>query len=346
MNKVTIKVIKGIRYYTTSITKDKKTKIIYGKTKKELKEKYETYLKKVSEEESYNLNKNLKLKIAIEEYKNLKANKIKPTSLFNINMALDNLYKYFGNIYLKDIDTLMLNKYFNELGTSSNTKKTTRLYLNSFFKFYYKNRNIAYNPVEALELPKVKNNSLEKEAKTIEEDKAILEAIRNNSKKNKIPLLIMYYTGARVGEVLATTAKDIDLENRTISINKTWVKYKEDGIWVECPQEPKCKYSNRTIYINDELVELLEEHMKNKKGRLFTMGVQTLNNELKKITSDKSIHVHTLRHMYAGRMYNAGMSLKTLKALLGHSPNSELTLTVYSKLNEATIEEEVRQFLG
>lgn len=344
MNKVTIKTIKGNKYYTTSVTKDGKTKIIYGKTKKELKEKYEAYTKKLEERASYNLNKDLKLKTAIEEYKEYKSTRIKATSLLNIGMALDKLYKYFGDINLSDIDTLMLNKFFNSLGTSPGSLQTTRLYLNSFFKFYKLNRNIAYNPVEALELPKVKSNSIEEEAKTLEEDEAILEAI-NNSSKYKLPLLILYNTGIRAGELLALTAKDVDLKNRTININKTWARYKEEGVWVEGNQPPKCSYSNRTVYFPDSLVELLKEHMKYRKGRLFTTGVQTLNNQLKRITEDKSIHCHTLRHMYATRFYNKGMSLKTLKAVLGHAPNSDLTVTVYAKLSESTIEEEIRKFI-
>ena len=342
MNKVTIKTIKGNKYYTTSVTKEGKTKIIYAKTKKELKEKYEAYTKKLEERASYNLSKDLKLKTAIEEYKEYKSTRIKATSLLNIGLALDKLYKYFGDINLSDIDTLMLNKFFNSLETSAGSKKTTRLYLNSFFKFYRLNRNIAYNPVEALELPKKEEK--EELQWTLELDEEVLEAIRKD-KKYKLPLLILYTTGIRIGELLGITPQDIDLKAKTISINKTLARWKDsDGTINQELTSTKNKYSNRIVYINDEIVDLLKPYLKYRKGgRIFTMTVSTMNNAIKRIKP--GLHNHSLRHFAACRWYNSGISLKAIKKILGHSPNSTVTLNIYAKLNDSTVEEEIRKFI-
>ena len=44
--------------------------------------------------------------------------------------------------------------------------------------------------------------------------------------------MTMYYTGMRVGELCALTPEDVNLENNTITINKTFQRINErDVVW-------------------------------------------------------------------------------------------------------------------
>ncbi|WP_255822047.1 site-specific integrase [Domibacillus sp. PGB-M46] len=62
-------------------------------------------------------------------------------------------------------------------------------------------------------------------------------------------ILLLAYTGLRIGESLGLTWNDIDFEKKTISINKTRDKH---GI-----RTPKTKQSYRTILVGDFLLQQL-----------------------------------------------------------------------------------------
>ncbi|MFQ9979742.1 MAG: tyrosine-type recombinase/integrase [Clostridium cadaveris] len=69
--------------------------------------------------------------------------------------------------------------------------------------------------------------------------------------------MTMYYTGMRVGELCALTPADVDLENNTITINKTFQRINgKDVVWA--PKTPK---SNRVITIPQTLADCLKTYM-------------------------------------------------------------------------------------
>lgn len=337
--KIGTKKINGHEYFTTSY----KGKVLYAKSRKELREKYNDYKAKEDERERLRLRKDIGLKLSVETYLEYKSTKLKGSSLSSIKNNLNKLVKYFKkDIELSSISTITLDKFFNSLELSYNSKKTLKLTLNAFFNFYVRNLYIPINPVTALEL---REDDVESDELmwTPELDEEVLEGIRKS--RYKLPLLIMYITGTRVAETLAITPQDIDLNNKTISINKTLARWKDDDGYIH--QEftaPKNKYSNRIVYINDEIVDLLKPYLKyRKKGRIFQMTVATLNNAIKKI--NPQLHNHSLRKFAASRWYNNGVSLKSIKKLLGHSQNSRITLDTYASLADSTVEDEIRKLL-
>lgn len=68
--------------------------------------------------------------------------------------------------------------------------------------------------------------------------------------------MLLYWTGMRIGELLALTYEDIDLEKRIISISKSYQRL--DGKDVITP--PKTPKSNRKITIPPFLAEELKEY--------------------------------------------------------------------------------------
>lgn len=73
-----------------------------------------------------------------------------------------------------------------------------------------------------------------------------------------MPIMIGYYTGCRIGEVLALTWDDIDLENKTISINKSLFFHRKLKIW--CLGNTKTPSSFRTLKIGNILVDALKKY--------------------------------------------------------------------------------------
>lgn len=81
---------------------------------------------------------------------------------------------------------------------------------------------------------------------------------------------LLYWTGMREDELLALTPKDFNLENKTVTINKSYQRLNGQDV-ITPPKIPK---SNRVIKIPDFLAEEIEEYIKglygiSDKDRLF-----------------------------------------------------------------------------
>ena len=87
-----------------------------------------------------------------------------------------------------------------------------------------------------------------------------IEKILSRFKENKVficAFLTACYTGMRTGEVFALTWDDIDLENRTIKINKTVYAKNKDSIGRWYIGTTKTEGSEREVYICDNLYSIL-----------------------------------------------------------------------------------------
>lgn len=143
------------------------------------------------------------------------------------------------------------------------------------------------------------------------------------------------YTGARRNELLALTWDDIDLEERTISINKSL--YQSNGkVHVKTPKTEK---GIRVLPILDKLLPYLEPSdglvFKNPaSGGYIHDGTFTLIWNRYKAASGVSCTPHQLRHCYATMLFEAGVSESDAQELLGHAQIST-TKDVYTHIRES-----------
>ena len=85
--------------------------------------------------------------------------------------------------------------------------------------------------------------------------------------KFKCIFMILYYCGLRIGELKGITWKDINFENKTISINKQITQQCTRDNWHFVP--PKTKKSNRVLPLNKTLLESLKMLKKEDKELLI-----------------------------------------------------------------------------
>lgn len=133
---------------------------------------------------------------------------------------------------------------------------------------------------------------------------------------------VLYWSGIRMGELLALTARDIDLDVGTITINKSYQRL-EGKDFITDPKTPK---SNRTINIPQFLCKELESYLNQLYGfletdRIFGMTKSALHHEMDrgaKKSGVKRIRIHDLRHSHVSLLIEMGFSTVAIAERVGH----------------------------
>ena len=139
----------------------------------------------------------------------------------------------------------------------------------------------------------------------------------------------------RKGELLALSPADIDLDNKTIPINRTYQRIEEKDVFTS----PKTRKSKRKIPIPDFLCQKLSDYIQSRymldaDERLFPVTKSYLSHEMIrgcKNTGVKKIRIHDIRHSHASLLINQGCDALVLADRLGHEKVST-TLNTYSHL--------------
>ena len=159
---------------------------------------------------------------------------------------------------------------------------------------------------------------------------AVLDEVRDRAM-----ILVLLRTGMRIGELLNTQVRDLNLSERKIAIYEA----EKNGV-------------GRVVYISKDALCALKAWLRRREPNnvlvFYGQGRSSLTYNgarlmflkyLKKAgLGHKGYSLHCLRHTFASEMLNAGMRLECLQPLLGHS-NIEVTRR-YAKLTDRTREEE------
>lgn len=152
------------------------------------------------------------------------------------------------------------------------------------------------------------------------------------------------YTGIRIGELCALRWNDINIETRTLHINKTMSRIYDTSqnatqktkIIIDLP---KTLSSDRIIPLPDFLIKAIKERQNYVKyedayfltGSYEYIEPRTYYAKYKKILDECGLYpysFHALRHTFATHCIEIGFDPKTLSELLGHS-NVKVTLERY-----------------
>lgn len=171
--------------------------------------------------------------------------------------------------------------------------------------------------------------------------------------------------GLRIAEALALTWDDIDTVARTVTVRRTLHRVpgrvlsdgsREPGEWGT--RQPKTRGSRRTVPLTETALAALRVHElhqaqeqmrsgKRRRGLVFatpkgepvhgTSALRDLKKDLKAARLPE-VTVHQLRHSAASVMLEAGVPLKLVSDVLGHS-TIRITADLYSHVSPGTARE-------
>ena len=267
------------------------------------------------------------------------AARLKQSTLLTKKAVLQtHILPFFGSKPINEIKASDVRRWQAKLMSSPNNYSQTYLKkinteLNSIINYAKRFYDLNTNPCgKAGTIGKAKAEEMD--YWTYDEYIAFREGVKDKS-LSYICFEILYWTGMREGELLALSPADIDLDNKTISINRTYQRIEGKDVFTS----PKTRKSKRKIPIPDFLCQELSDYIQSRymldaDERLFPVTKSYLSHEMIrgcKNTGVKKIRIHDIRHSHASLLINQGCDALMLADRLGHEKVST-TLNTYSHL--------------
>lgn len=264
---------------------------------------------------------------------------------------LNHLNKYFGDKQLDKITTDNIQAVINDFSennprtvkpASQRMLKGLKITALQVFEKAIEARAIYFNPVMYVRIPKTApkshRNALSNEYQ---------QYVNNTPHALQTACMIALNAGLRKGEVLALNWSDINLEQKTITVNKS-VEYNHNI--PNLKDSAKTKAGIRVVDIPQVLVYYLQSTVKSSllvcpgaHGALMLGGewerlwADYMGELESRYYSDNSVvfnrfTFHSLRHSYISNCYMAGVDVETTMQQAGHS-DIKTTLGVYTHLD-------------
>ncbi|MEG1523889.1 MAG: tyrosine-type recombinase/integrase [Clostridia bacterium] len=348
-------------------------KDIYGKTKLEVSDKLDTY--KAELKAGGSVAKDITIAQAMPKWLAHKALTIKPSSFDRLEETVNkHIIPTIGTVKCCDFtDDIFVTKVIKPMmakGLSYSSIKKTQDVICPFCKWACApgRRYMAFDPMASFE--KIKKFAVEKSNDEEEETadtvvyiekegrerfKAACRAKLGNGKprfKYGEHFIFCMYTGLRMGELLALTWDNVDLEKKRIRV--------DSAVYLVKDRDPKSKtFGKKVLVVNkytknnkprpiplgnvayEAIQNILAEKGEskyvthNKDGGLVLASVFSSMLErvydLASITIQEGTNVHALRHTFASMCFEAGMNVRVISELLGHS-SVQITMDIYIHL--------------
>ncbi len=280
----------------------------------------------------------------------------KPTTVTFYRSMVQLICDYFKKDCLREITSTDIEKYLlylrtkhegrNGKGMSAKTLRHQYATLKLIFADALKRKQIEHNPMDEVNAPKLQKRPVE--ALTEQEAQRFFAALGECPLDFHCLLQLLITTGIRRGECAGLRWKDIDEENKTVTISRNVTYASGHGVVVGTP---KTESSLRTIPLMDSTFALLLQHKKQmqsqhpctilKEAYLFP-GVasvfeprdpNSITRRLKRFMKQHSLpdlSPHDLRHSCATLLLANGADTKSVQEILGHA-DASTTLNFYVK---------------
>lgn len=280
-----------------------------------------------------------------------------------------------GHYMVQDITPAILDAWMRKLtvtGYAHSTLESAKNLLHNMLKYaVFPAQIISSNPVSYIRVPRsAPEKVIERKIIRPDEFQEVLAKVEKITRSElAIPLYLLYHTGMRISEVAGLRWQDVNLKEKTLTVNRTLVQVPRTKGWYL--GKLKTKNSHRKIFLDSELISVLKgwkHHQHEQEKWLDDAYIKTY------VDADKRIHLvskrfpqpkdttpldlvctddngkfnvirlkyalgkigynsHSFRHSHATMLIEAGASLKGVAGRLGHK-NVSLTENLYTHFTE------------
>lgn len=142
--------------------------------------------------------------------------------------------------------------------------------------------------------------------------------------RTELGIILAFQTGLRASEIIVLTKDDIDFAERTLTVNKTEVHYKEEGkTKYHVQHHTKGRDGWRQVYLSDGAIKTLTVLCSlADENKLFLTHAGAMTDRLYRICGKLNItkrSLHKCRKTYATRLINADVPDILVAKMLGHT---------------------------
>lgn len=293
------------------------------------------------------------------------ANDVKVSSVRAREKAIYHAIERFNTYPIQTIKKHDYQRFVDDMSAqySKNYVDSIVASTNMIFKYAYDMKLIKVLPSEGIKRPKKKRTVEELEdteihKKFLEKDELFqfLEVAKNNhAPLNSFEVFItLAYTGMRAGELLALKWSDIDFDNNTISITKTYYNPNNNKKKYQI-LTPKTESSIGKITIDANVIKMLHDYkinvQDNWKDELYVdnnfvftdnngypLVIKKLSMWIQSIMSrtdiNKNISSHSFRYTHCALLIEAGVHIKEIQERLRHK-DINTTMNIYAKITNS-----------
>ena len=364
---------KNLIYQYRYVDVQGKRKAIYSRDLRELREKEKEIQKQLDDGINY-ADGNITVVSLLERYISLKQG-VRYNTKVGYNFVLNLVKKEdFGYRPIREIKVSDAKRWFMKLhndGKGYSTITSVRGVLKPAFQMAYNEDVIRRNPFDFKIVDVVPNTTQKRIAMTEEQQEIWMNFIKEDSTYHKYydEFVVLLGTGMRVSEFCGLTVGNLDFTNRRIWVDHQLVRERGGRYYVE---KTKTACGCRYIPMTEEVYQSLKNILANRKKLQTEMIIDGYSNFLlldkedkpkvalhienemrwamkkyEKMNPDKPLpHItpHVFRHTFCTNMANAGMSIKNLQYLMGHS-DVGVTLNIYSHANYSYVEEQMLKII-
>ena len=322
-------------YYTDMYGNRKQKESKLYKLSSEAKEAEREFLNNVEKKDI--TDNNISFENVYNEWLLIKKRVIKCTTFYRLKKCLNKrVLSFFKKYKLHTIKMDTINKWYSYLESTNTSEEYQNSLIGSFKEILtYAKDNYEFDPKI---ISKVQKKRISREIKTIreaewnfwtnEEFDTFIKCVDDSLYYTIFNFL--YYTGLRIGEMIALTWKDINLEKKELYIRNNFTDKIEDKVYDIV--DPKSKNSIRIVDLDDYTYELLTEHYIKEKNiynfskEMFVFGNvkyiapttfrRKLNEYIDK-AGVKRITPHGFRHSHASLLIHLGCDSREVAKRLG-----------------------------
>lgn len=348
---------------------DKKWCYVYAPTLEELRQKEEVIQRDLLDGIDY-AGGEITVAELVDRYINLRRG-LKENSMRAYGSAINRIHTDpFGSRMIRSVRLSDGKGWFVSLhdkGLKQNTIGILQSVLRPAFEMAVDDDMIRKNPFKFKLSDVIPNDAYVRSALTKAQQERYLQFIRDHGKDNYYDdIVILLGTGLRVSELYGLTKADIDFDRRCIHINKQLCRTADKPYFIT---PLKTSSGNRSIPMTDTdymafrrvlenrghpKVEVMVDeysgflfldkdgkpkvamHLENYMRGMQRKYIKKHGNTLSRVTP------HVLRHTFCTNMQQAGIDIKSLQYLMGHS-NASVTLDVYTHSDFESAERAFRQ---